>query len=239
MRKSPRGTAGLAVLGIAVLAVGCTATTSSHNIRTGGVVAKIDVSSQRAGHSAVQTDLVIGGANSNTYMVLEGGDRLEASVGGETRAMSATSDGEYEATFPVSDGEFKISLIREVDDPAPENKGTLPPPFEITSEFNSDPLSRASAAVEITWDPSGTSATMEIEIDGKCIHHERYEVGGDPGKYTIPAGEIRAWKSKKDEACNVDVIVTRSATGTTDPALDSDSYFRLHQVRSTRFVSGP
>ena len=121
--------------------VGCTATTSSRHIRTGGVVARIDVTSEREGRSVVEADLVIGGQGSNTYMVLEGGDRLVATAGGNERTMDATSDGEYEAKFKVSEGDFVVKLEREVDDPAPDNRGTLPPPFEISSDFG-----RASVA---------------------------------------------------------------------------------------------
>ncbi|MDD9939462.1 MAG: hypothetical protein OXU20_00240 [Myxococcales bacterium] len=223
----------------ATASLACTATTSSRNIRTGGVVARIDVTSERGGRSVVETDLVIGGQGSNTYMVLEGGDRLYATAGGDKRPMQATSDGEYEAKFRVDEGEFVVSLEREVDDPAPDNRGVLPPPFDISSDFGSTPLSRKSDKVVIEWTPAGSRADVEIEIDGKCIHDERYDVGGDPGKFEIRKGEIRAWKSKKDDACDVDVTVTRTTTGETDPTLDSDSSFRLHQVRRTRFVSGP
>jgi hypothetical protein len=219
-------------------AVGCSATTSSRNIRTAGMVAQIDVTSQSAGQSTVDVDLVIGGSSSNTYVVLEGGDTFKATAGGEAKVMQATSDGEYEAKFPVSEGEFVVSLERDEDDPAPASKGVLPPPFEITSDFGADPISRTEP-ITLTWTPANTDATVLIELEGDCIISERFKVGGDPGTFTIAADEYKAWKSKKDETCNVVATITRTTQGVTDPALDSDSHFRLHQVRTTRFVSGP
>ncbi len=223
---------------IALLSVGCGATTSSKNIRTAGVVALIDVTADRKDNTVVNTELVVGGANSNTSLVLEGGDTLYAEAAGERKQLVAVGGEEYEARFSKG-SEFTVSFERDGDDAAPKSTGTLPAPFEITSDFGADAISRESDSVTIEWSPSGESSDMEIEIEGDCIHDERYKVGGDPGSYTISKGEIRAWKSKKDEDCNVEVQVTRTSRGQTDPALDRDSRFLLHQVRRTRFVSGP
>lgn len=227
------------VLALAVLAGACSATTSSRNIRTAGVVVLIDVTSETEGQSVVTTDLVIGGSSSNTFMVLEGGDRMYAEASGQRREMNATSDGEYEAKFGSSEGEFLVSMQRDVDAPAPNNRGTLPPPFTITSEFGDEPLSRKKDKVKLTWTPGGSGSDVEIEIRGDCIHTERFAVGGDPGAYTIGKKKITAWKSKAKQACTVIATITHTRLGSIDPALDSDSRFRLRQVRQVRFVSGP
>lgn len=221
-----------------LVAGGCSATTSSRNIRTAGMVALIDVTSHNEGQSTVEVDLVVGGASSNTYLVLEGGDHFEASAGGETKRMQATSNGEYEARFPVSEGEFSVALVRDEDESAPNNNGSMPPPFTITSDLGNDPISRLDP-ITLTWSPAATGGDVLIELEGDCIISERFRVGGDPGSYLIAPGKFRAWKKKKNETCNVDVTITRTTMGGTDPALDSDSWFRLHQVRRTRFMSAP
>lgn len=225
------------VLGMA--AIGCSATTSSRNIRTAGMVALVDVTSEQEGQSKVHSSIVIGGANSNTYVVLEGGDRMYAEAGGQHEDMNAVSDGEYEAKFATSGGEFVVGLTRDQDPPAPNNKGTMPPPFNITSQFDDTPKSRAKDDVTLTWDPSGSGTDVAIHLSGDCILDVDFSVGGDPGTYTIEKKKIVAWESQKKEKCNVIAAITRTANGTTDPALDSDSRFRLHQVRTVRFVSGP
>src|SRR5262249_21504771 len=132
----------LVTAAVTALSSACGATTSSRNIRTPGIVALIDVSSSQEGQSTVHTELVVGGANSNTSVVLEGGDRLSAQAGDQTQDMNAVGKGDYEAKFGTSGGEFSVSLARDVDAPAPNNKGTMPPPFEITSQFGDQPLSR-------------------------------------------------------------------------------------------------
>ncbi len=228
---------GLCVV-LALSGMACSATTSSRNIRTAGVVALIDVSSQREGESTVNTDLVVGGANSNTHVVLEGGDRLSAQAGGEHKDMNAVATGGYEAKFATSGGEFVVGLARDVDAPAPNSKGTLPPPFEITSNF-AKPISRKLADVVLTWSPADSGADVAIHISGDCIVPADFKVGGDPGKFKIKHKTITAWESQAKESCNVTAVITRTVSGTTDPALDSDSRFRLHQVRQVRFVSAP
>lgn len=231
-------TAGLFVC-LATGTLGCSATTSSRNIRTGGLVALIDVTSERDGQSTVKTDLVVGGTHSNTYVVLEGGDRLTAHNGKEHQDMNATSAGEYEAKLPTSGGEFEVKLARDVDKAAPNNKGKMPPPFEITSQLGDKPISRANAAVTLAWDPKESGADVTIHLSGDCILDQDFTVGGDPGSYTVPAGTLTAWSGQEKQACNVAAVITRTVAGTTDPTFDSDSRFQLHQVRQARFVSGP
>lgn len=227
---------------IAVLIVSlaaCSATTSSRNIRTGGLVALIDVTSEHEGQASVKTSLVVGGANSNTYVMLEGGDRLSAAAGSEHKDMNATSAGEYEAKFATSGGEIVVKLARDVDKSAPNSKGTLPPPFEITNSFDDKPISREKQTVTLTWAPKEGGADVAIHLSGDCILDQDFSVGGDPGSYTIDKGTLTAWKGQELQACNVAVVVTRTVKGTTDPELGSDSHFLLHQLRDARFVSGP
>jgi hypothetical protein len=228
------------LLGALVLsAFGCSATTSSRNIRTAGVVALIDVTSERENQAVVQTKLVVGGANSNTHVILEGGDRLYAEAGGQHQDMNAVGDGAYEAKLPTSGGEFVVGLTRDVDAPAAGNKGTLPPPFDITSQFGDAAISRAKDDLTVTWAPSEGGAEVKIRLEGDCVIPASFDVGGDPGTFTIPQKKIEPWMSQEKDTCNVTLTIERTVNGTTDPALDSDSRFRLHQVRSTRFASGP
>jgi hypothetical protein len=229
----------LAALALVLLGSACSATTSSRNIRTAGLVALVDVTARDDQHATVSASIVIGGASSNTYVVLEGGDRLYAESNGDRREMNATSDGEYEAKFNRAEGEFVVSLTRDADTAAPRSSGVLPPPFRITSDFGDAPLSRKNDDVVLTWTPGASGAEVEISIEGDCILSDEFKPGGDPGTFTIEKRKIEAWKSDKKKKCNVDVEIVHTARGATDPAFDSDSRFELRQVRRTRFVSGP
>lgn len=229
----------LSLLVISVMVSACSATTSSRNIRTAGAVALIDVTSERDKDSVVAAEMVIGGAHSNTYMILEGGDVLSAQAGGEKKTMIAVGKGDYEARFSVSEGEYMVSLEREGDDNAPNSHGVMGPPFEIQNAQGETPISRETGTVTLTWTPLDPSSDVVVELDGDCVIHDTRKIGGDTGSFSLAPGELRAWKSKKDKTCAVDVEITRTRTGETDPALDRDSRILLHQVRRTRFISAP
>jgi hypothetical protein len=224
---------------LALVMAGCGATTSSTNIRTAGLVALIDITAERPDQTVVSADMVVGGRNSNTHVVLEGGDQLVASCEGEQAEMSSVGNGSYAARFAHSDGEFVVALMRGQDAAAPRSAGTMPVPFEITSAFGDKPYSRANDSLTITWTPGGTDAEVSIELEGDCIHSAELQPGADPGTFTIEAGKIEAWKSQEKDSCNVAVRVVQTKHGQADPALGADSSVVLRQIRATRFVSAP
>lgn len=223
----------------AVLALGllsaCSASTSSRNIRTGGIVALIDVKSESAGSAALETELVVGGQHSNTNVLLEGGDSLSATAGGQQQALGVQGKGEYGARFATSDGEFVVSLARDVDAPAPASRGVLGPAFEITPPADAS----RQAPLVINWTPVDPESQVEVELEGDCVIRETKTVGADTGSVTFNVGELRAWKKQANDTCAVQVEITRTRLGTTDPALDPDSRFRLSQVRRAQFSSTP
>lgn len=230
-----RVTLSLALASCALLSA-CSASTSSRNIRTAGIVALIDVKSEAAGAASVDTELVIGGANSNTNVILEAGDALSASAGGQEQPLNVQGTGEYGARFATSDGEFVVSLARSVDAPAPASRGALGPAFDITPP--AAPVSRKEALV-ISWTPVDPESQVEVELSGDCVIRESKQLGADPGSITFNPGELRAWKKQQNQTCPVQVEVTRTRLGTTDPALDPDSKFRLHTVRRAQLSSAP
>jgi hypothetical protein len=227
----------LTLLASSALLAACSASTSSRNIRTAGVVALVDVTSTSAGQSVVDTELVIGGANSNTNVVLEGGDALQAEAAGQRVPMGVAGKGEYTARFAVSEGEFLVALVRDVDAPAPSSRGTMGLPFELTPLDHA--ISRAGESLTISWTPVDPEAQVELELEGDCLIHEQRTLGADTGQASFAPGELRAWKNKAALTCPVTATVRRTRTGSTDPALDPDSRFRLHQVRSFSFSSAP
>ena len=219
--------------------LGCSATTSSRNIRTAWLVALIDVTAEQPQQAVVSTDVVVGGQHSNTHVVLEGGDRLVASCDDEHHDMNSVGNGSYEARFGRSEGEFVVGLVRDGDPPAPRSVGRLPASFDITSEFSEAPISRANDTLTLTWSPGGGDAALTVELEGDCIHSEELQVAGDPGTFVIEPGKLTAWKSQEKEACNVALRVVQTKKGDADAALDRDSSVVLRQIRTTRFVSGP
>ncbi len=234
MRKS------FAIFGlVAFAAIGCsTETVSSENIKTGGIAATIEVISDDPTHTNVWATLRVGGDESNTYVVLDNGDTLKASSGTESKNMSAESEGKYLATFGSgqADQEFKVMLDRADDTDANNNVGTLPAPFSITLPDANK--SRASDDLTITWDASGGSDKMTIEVSGDCIF-DYDETVADTGTYTIPKGELKSTGGDKPTTCTVDVRMERTRAGSTDSALDNESSMKLIQRRTVEYVSAP
>ena len=223
---------------------GCKETVSSDHIKTGGIAMLTEVTARSTSSVTVRTELLVGGNESNTYVILESGDRIYASADGDRQEMDSIDEGVYEAMFEVGAGgtEYAVMLRRDDGDDADANKGTLPEPFSITSDLGTDVLSRMDDDVEITWEPSGEDDDMSMDVDEEgvgCIYPDGFDIGGDDGSYVIPAGTLDSTSSDEPEECDVTAVVTRERQGSTDRAIDSESWFILRQVRSTTWASGP
>jgi hypothetical protein len=231
---------GMGVALVTALALlGCKETTSSEFIRTGGIAALIDVTADSADSSTVHVELRVGGDSSNTYVKLQGGDKLSAAAGTEQKDLQAVEDGVYEGTFATGKAvEFTVNFERTEDADAPANKGTLPTPFEIKAPLPADEHSRADDAVTITWDKvANTEGT--ISVDGPCIFPESYTVSGDAGTYAVAKGDLTSLDDMKPESCKVDIDLSFKREGSTDGAFDSESHFFTYQNRTTSFMSTP
>jgi hypothetical protein len=229
----------LAVFGLlGLLAMGCSKeTTSSTNIKTGGLAALIDVYADTATKARVKVELRVGGSSSNTYVNLENGDELSATAGDETKVLTASESGIYETNFTGvgADTLFTVLLDRPGDTTAADNSGTLPAPFELDNP--KDGLSRKDDDLEVTWSPSGTGDKMNLDFDGDCIY-DYPKPASDVGSFTVEKGTLDS-TGDKPETCDVTVAAQRSRDGTVDSLFDRESWFRLHQRRSATFVSNP
>jgi hypothetical protein len=225
---------------VGLLAVGCSEeTTSSKNIKTGGIAALTDVYADTDTTATVHVELRVGGSSSNTFVNLEDGDQLIATAGEQTKTLSMTDKaGRFEAKFSGVGEDTLFSLVfeRPHDTTASDNSGTLPAPFALDKP--ADDLSRKNDDLEVTWEPSGTNDAMDFGIDGDCIY-KYTEEPSDSGSFTVPKGELDSTDDDKPESCKLTMNAQRTRAGTADSAFDPESWFRLHQRRSTAFVSAP
>lgn len=229
--------ASLCLVGLA--AMGCSKeTTGSSNIKTGGIAALIDVYADDDTSATVHVELKVGGDSSNTYVDLEGSDKLVATAGDATKTLSVVDTGVYEADFSgLEPGtEFQVTLDRPDDTTASENSGILPDPFDFT-EPASD-LSRMDDDLDLAWAPAETGDDMKVEIDGDCTFTYDHKMS-DTGAYTVAAGELKSTGGDKPETCDLTAELTRTKDGSADTLFDPESYFRLHQRRSAKFTSNP
>lgn len=224
---------------IGLSALGCSKeTTSSSNIKTGGIAALIDVYADDDTTATVHVELKVGGSSSNTYVALEGGDSLTATAAGKTKTLTSVDTGIYEADFSGVEGgtEFQVTLDRPDDTTASDNSGTLPDPFTL-DEPTSD-LSRMTDDLTLSWSPADTGDDMHVDIDGSCIFHYSHSMA-DTGSFVVDAGKLDSTGGDKPETCNLTAHVERSKDGSADTIFDPESYFTLHQRRSAKFTSNP
>jgi len=231
----------LAVVGlVGLVTMGCSEeTTSSENIKTGGIAALIDVYADTATKATVHVELKVGGSDSNTYVGLNGGDQLLATAGDQMKVLTTTDRvGRYEAVFSdvAADTLFTVVLDRPRDTTAADNSGTLPAPFDLDKP--KDDQSRKDDDLEVTWAPSGSNDDMEFKFDGDCIFPYT-KSPSDSGSFTVGKGTLDSTGGDKPEDCKLTLDAQRSRSGTADAAFDPESYLRLHQRRSTSFTSAP
>jgi len=232
----------LVVVGFwALFAIGCSKeTTSSNNIKTAGIAALTDVYADTDTTATVHVELKVGGDSSNVYIHLENGDQLIATAGDQTKTLEMLDEvGKYEARFGGVGAAPELSLVlqRPNDTTASNNSGKLPAPF--TLDKPTDHLSRKNDELEVTWAPSGTDDGMDFSFDGSCIFPHTESPASDSGSVTLAKDTLDSTGGDKPTSCKVTLDAQRSRSGTADPAFDSESWFRLHQRRSTAFDSAP
>ncbi len=228
----------LVLLGlIGLAAMGCSKeTTSSANIRTGGIAALIDVTGTTDTTARVHVELKVGGSSSNTYVVLENGDKLTATVADETKTLTATDSGIYDVTFQGvgADSEFKVDLVRS--EGSATNTGTLPAPFTLDEPTTK--LSRKDDDLTVSWAPFDTGDGMSLDFNGTCIFDYSKTVS-DTGSYLVKKTTLSSTGGDMPETCDITLDVDRSRLGTADAQFDPESYLRTHQSRSVSFTSNP
>jgi hypothetical protein len=227
------------IAAVSLLAFGCTESVESNDVRTSGVYPEIAVTATGNGSSQVRVRLKVGGSNSNTFLDMSGMDRLEATVGDDTKVLDETSSDTYTATFPTdAEGtEFTIAFLRGTgDDDAPASTVTMPAPFDLS--LGATTAGRGADDVDVMWDPPVAGAQIAWKLSGECVKLDSGSVP-DNGSHTIEAGTIETFESDMDKSCTVTFEMTRSKNGSIDPAFTEGGSVVARHVRSQGFTSTP
>jgi hypothetical protein len=216
----------------------CTESVESTDVRTSGIYPEFRVVADGSGNSQVSARLKVGGNDSNTFLDLRDADRLEVSVGEDTRRLDETSAQRYTASFPIDAAgtEFVFTFIRGADDAgAPRSIVTLPEPFEL--QMSTTEASRAADGVAFNWDPP-SSGSLRWDMEGDCVWDE----GGatpDDGSHNLDREQVRARANDEAKSCTVDLTVDRSLSGSVDPAFTEGGESTAYQSRTRSFTSIP
>lgn len=229
------------------LLVGCEAV-SSQDIRTGAIYADVVVESEGAGSADVHAVLRLGGATSNTFVDLEGGDRLTVATDAEGAAepvdLVETNLGAihaYSAEVPgdAAGTTFTVALERDLDESAPASTAVMPAPFALLGPAADATFSRSADDLVVTWEAGEDGDAVVVELEGDCLTLNHWRVPGDPGTFTIEAGEIEVWDDESGVSCAATVSVLRYRDGALDPALSQGGSIRAGQRRSVRVRLDP
>lgn len=219
-------------------ALACTETVESSDVRTSGVFPEFRAVADGSGSTQVRARLKVGGDDSNTYLKLQDGDRIEVSAGGVTRTLSETATHSYTASFDIDDAgtEFTFAFLRsEQDESAPRSVVTLPEPFSL--QMTAAEVSRAGGQVGFSWDPP-TSGNLHWDVAGDCVWSDQGDTTDD-GSHSLSGEDVRAPTSDAAETCPVQLTVQRGRAGSIDAAFSEGGEVAAYQERVQTFTSTP
>ena len=222
--------------------VGCEAIESTE-VGTDAIYADFAATSDGSSTHATAF-LRLGGGTSNTFVDLEGDDRLTVSSGEQTVEMSEANIGEiygYDADLDVfaEDSELVFSLERTIDAGAPESSCTLPALFELSAPAADAAFSRDGDPLTISWTPSGEQDAIRILVVGDCFWAATLDVSGDPGSYVVEPGTLVDLDPDNPTACDATITVQRRRSGNLDAGYgEGGSIFGI-QARQVGIRSDP
>lgn len=227
---------------VVILATSACESTDSEDVKTSGMYATFTAISDGSGTRA-EAVLKVGGATSNTFVKLSSGDTLSVKAASESLTLTETHFGELysyvgDLTADAPGTEFTFVFDRTSDEDAPSSKATMPAAFNITAPAASTVIKRSESNT-ITWDSSGSSNAMTVEVKGGCIIDYRQAVTGDPGTFTLNAGALKTPQNKETESCSGTIVVTRASAGTLDPAFGEGGSVTASQQRTVEVRIDP
>ncbi len=228
-------------LALVVAAAGCTLA-DSNTVTTANLRADIQVIADGSGQSSVYTWLFTHRAgepplNEDTIRLVNG-DAILATSSARTISMqeSLFIEYRYDATFDTSAAgqRYEIALARSTTDTsASHSTVTLPEPFipTLPAAFS------RSAPLTITWSPSGSPDRVSVHFTG-CSDVELRQLP-DTGSATLPVGAFKTTDAPGSPTCDLAVEVSRTRTGTLDPAYGQGGSIVALQRRMATITSMP
>jgi hypothetical protein len=240
------GDSGYRVLGLVVLAAllqSCggpkSSSTSGPNggpVATNRIHMYLTVESSEPGLAVVRANLNDGRLIGTSYR-LDGGDFLRACLGSMCRSM-ADNDSiftpDYIARFDYQVGvDYVVSFNRQEARDAPDSRVRLPPPFDIVTPVNHQPVTDGDTVL-VSWTPTGAPARVELGYEAECSFvsgPQSFSVGtlsrddDGNGRESVRIDSIvdfaRTNTVSPVTRCSIDVFVRHELDGRVDPAFDA------------------
>ena len=236
-------TALFLTLAILPAASGCVKKESvdSQDVTTHGMSLEMDVVNDGT-KSKVYAALHVGDYQSLVWAKLTTGDQLIVTdPTGSKQALTVIYEGNktaYGADLAPGEGDYLLDFNRQKGASALGNKLTVPKAFTLAV---SKPQVSRTEMLSFSWGASN-NGTMAYALSGPCIQsHVAKSIVGDPGSFTINAGEIKALAGKEMETCQLTLKVTRTIETNTccSAEFGHTSHVRGIQERTITFDSKP
>jgi hypothetical protein len=237
----------LLFLGFGLFAFGCKSTPAvdSADIATHGMA--MDVEAIADDHQTVlRVKLWVGDADKQgTLVTLSTDDSLMLTSPTSQVLGSVDTQGQgvvYGATLGALDAaKISIDLKRAKAASALGNVVMLPKAFTLKDQ-NGKTFKRAELFT-LDWDRADGTHTMSVDLKGDCIQHFNKALSGDPGTFTLNAGDIKPLSdtdTDKAKSCSVNVVVTRELdNGQFSAEFGHVSVGYARQIRGYTITSAP
>ncbi|MAD88870.1 MAG: hypothetical protein CMK64_04145 [Pseudoalteromonas sp.] len=230
---------------------GCsTETTESDNVKTRAIWSNIYVTSG-GDDSRVIAELNLTDEFGNNIS-LSSSDKLEASVGNDTKSLEKHTDVfdvDYRAIFDAhsENTQYIVNFVRSEDNVTLTNTLTLPAPFEILAPQKSQSFARSEPLV-IEWSNYNTADKLDITLSSICKlkdgasqgNAEKFENITDDGKLTIDLEALEMFSGDNlntRQNCTLDLLVERFRLGNVDSNYAAGSKSRASQQRRLNGIS--
>lgn len=248
-----------------LLSTGCFTTVPSVDLPLEAFGLQATVSETRSGRVRVEVQLDHCWV-SLQRILLEGDDRLEATLGGRTIALTpgwfAYPGGTYSGIFPrttdptESNGELRVVLLRQEGSLArPGATVQVPAEVRIVSPRKREPVSRGSEDLEVTWTPlraegdappGAELARWEVTGAEACSSADLVpELTGEvvmrpeTDGFVLPAGTLALPPLSGEESCKSELLLRRINTGTIDEGFCVGSSIQAERESARVFRSTP
>jgi hypothetical protein len=215
----------------------------SRDVTTHGMSIELEVRNDGT-KSHVEAALHVGSYQTYTYAKLTEGEQLILTdPSADKRALSFIGNNDaakYGADVTTGAGTYLLDFIRvKGAASALANKVELPAGFTLKAPASVP----RKEALTFTWDAAaGGNASMSYSLEGNCISaHAAKSIVGDPGTFTINAGEVKAFTGKEGETCRLTLTVSRSLSTKSccSAEFGHESIARGVQARVVTFDSTP
>lgn len=238
---------------------GCASDVDSVDVNDGGIFADFEAIERNDRSIEVAASLKVGGSTSNTFLEMEGGERLLVHYGGVTREMvehvelfGAVSYSQVMPPATNGSSELSIVFVRS-DGTRLTSDIELPSDFSISNPSDNDSFTELDT-VQLTWGPPTAQASTNLSIASVCNLSDGSSMLTDgsqalssestgfdsfasallPSLVFVPRPNGTAWTR-----CEVDFTIDRERFGHVSSAYGEGGRFRAAVTRTVRIEVVP